>query len=142
MEGIFNLLLAAIVSKKHLNIQETGVSTLAKFLNLGMLSVLFCTCFLIWIYTEYPRQEFLQLGHLDALLGMLSMNEDIGSQLAGLKLLKVLLNNGKKVFSQQIKLVIRGAFRCITFTGYVYQYQSPIIYCISNLQSSGQKRNF
>ncbi|KAF5309413.1 hypothetical protein D9619_012379 [Psilocybe cf. subviscida] len=76
MEGIFNLLLAAIVSKKHLNIQETGVSTLAKFLNL-----------------EYPRREFLQLGHLDALLGMLSMSEDIGSQLAGLKLLKVLLNN-------------------------------------------------
>lgn len=57
----------------------------------------FVACFLIWLYTEYPRREFLQLGHLDALLGMLSMNEDISSQLAALKLLKVLLNNGKKI---------------------------------------------
>ena len=51
----------------------------------------------MWLCTDYPRKEFLQLGHVDTLLRMLGMNEDISFQLAALQLLKTLLNNSKTI---------------------------------------------
>lgn len=47
---------------------------------------------------ESPRQKFIQLGHIDTLLEMLSMNDDISIQLATLQILTALIHNGWVVY--------------------------------------------
>lgn len=97
IENIFNLLLAAILSKQHLNIQETGISSLVGLLEFGMDWILCQTQFLMTLHIEHPRQDFIHLGHVNTLLEMLSMNEETSIQLAALQILTALLINGWQI---------------------------------------------
>lgn len=97
IESMFSLFLAAMLKSEQLNVQEAAVTIISSYLRHGE-----CPCSInpegyswyIYIFEDYPREQFLRLDHTSALLSMLN-TEESSVQIAAMKVLSEILAFGK-----------------------------------------------
>jgi len=87
IHSIYNLFLAALLKSEQLNVQEAAVEVLCSYFDYGKRpSSYIQNSFLMSIYAEYGRSEFLRLNYIDSLLSILEDGDEV-LQIAVVKLL-------------------------------------------------------